>query len=344
MNILRIIFNSLTGKPKIRLRPYLSYGSKSHLYLLGRALDDDALKIKQRQSFWYTLRNTYKQFDVVEIAGAKVELELPTGKCLQVQTGPQGYLVFDTALESDLLAYTDNQGWVTMQTRFAQEVKDSIISGDNRFVAQMLIPPDTARFGVISDIDDTLLHTGVTSFLKWRVLKNSLFKNAYDRIYLEGAPALYQKLHKGLSGAEQNPLFYLSNSPWNLYEYLRLFLSVNKFPKGPILLRHFRTPFDRTTRPEKPHKQREILNLLQSYPKLKFVLIGDSGEHDPAIYTEIAERFPDRILAIYLRSVKHRRKMERVEGLINEFKTVPVVSVKHSEEAIEHARKLGLIT
>lgn len=344
MNILRVIFNSLTGKPKVRLSPYLSYGSEFHLHLLGRALDDDALKIKERQSFWYTLKNTYKQFDVDEIAGAKVELELPSGTNLQAQTGAQGYLIFDMTLESSLSAYTDSHGWVTMQTRFLEEVKDSTISGDNRFEAQMLIPPNTAKFGVISDIDDTLLHTGVTSFLKWRVLKNSLFKNAYDRIYLEGAPALYQKLHKGRSGVEQNPLFYLSNSPWNLYEYLRLFLSVNNFPKGPILLRHFRTPFDRSTRPEKPHKQREILNLLQSYPDLNFVLIGDSGEHDPAIYTEIAERFPDRILAIYLRSVKHRRKMERVEGLISEFKTVPVVSVKHSDQAIEHARELGLIS
>lgn len=323
---------------------YLSYGNQTHLYLLGRALDDDALTIKQHQSIWYTLKNTYKQFDVDEIAGAKVELELPDGRCLQSQTGPQGYLIFDMALESNLLSYADSHGWVTMQTRFAQEVKDSIISEDNRFEAQMLIPPSTAKFGVISDIDDTLLHTGVTSFLKWRVLKNSLFKNAYDRIYLEGAPKLYQKLHKGVDGVQQNPFFYLSNSPWNLYEYLRLFLSINNFPKGPILLRHFRTPFDRSTRPEKPHKQREILNLLQSYPSLKFVLIGDSGEHDPAIYTEIAERFPDRILAIYLRSVKHRRRMQRVQGLIDEFKTVPVVSVKHSDQVIEHARKLGLIS
>ena len=343
MNIFRVIFNSLGGKPKVRLAPYLSYGTYKRLHLLGRALDDDELKIKEEQSLWYTLKNTYKQFDADEIANAKVELELPDGKLLHTQTGSRGYFIFDADIESDLKPYTDEFGWVHMQTRFAEEVKDSIIGGDNQYEAQMLIPPATARFGVISDIDDTLLHTGVTSFLKWRVLKNSLFKNAYDRIYLEGAPNLYQSLHKGVSGEDQNPMFYLSNSPWNLYEYLRLFLSVNNFPKGPILLRHFRTPFDRSTRPEKPHKQREILNLLQSYPDMKFILIGDSGEHDPAIYTEIAERFPDRILAIYLRSVKHRRRMQRVEGLINEFKTVPVLSVNHSDQAIEHARQLGLI-
>jgi|SRR5690554_1769706 len=343
MNIFRSIFNSLTGIPKVRLVPYLGYGTANRLHLLGRALDDDALNIQQEQSFWQTLVNTYKQFDTDEIAGAKVELTLPSGAKLQVLTGPKGYFVFDGEQEESLLPFVDGQGWMPLKTRFAEEPKDSVISGGNFYEGEMLIPPSSSKFGIISDIDDTILHTGVTSFLKWRVLKNSLFKNAYDRISLEASPQLYQSLHQGVSGREQNPFFYLSNSPWNLYEYLRLFLMVNGFPKGPILLRHFRTPFDRSARPEKPHKQREILNLLQTYPHLKFVLIGDSGEHDPAIYTEIAERFPDRILAIYLRSVKHRRRMRRVQGLIEQFKTVPVVSVKHSKEAMAHARELGLI-
>ena len=235
------------------------------------------------------------------------------------------------------------EGWLPLKVKFAQQIPNSTISSNNEFPAELLIPPVTAEFGVISDIDDTIMHTGVTSFLKWRVVRNSLFKNAYDRISLEGSPQFYKTLHMGKEGYGKNPVFYLSNSPWNLYEYLKLFLEINDFPKGPILLRDFRTPFDKTLKPEKPHKQKEILNILKTYPDLKFILIGDSGEHDPRIYTDIAVQFPDRILAIYLRSVKHKRRMRRVQSIVDNFKTVPVLSVNVSKEAEDHARANGFI-
>lgn len=343
MNLFRRLFKSILAKPIVRLATYRSYGTRSHLYLLGRALDDDKLEIKEEQSFFYTLRNTYKQFDTDEIANVDILAELPDSSRLMARTNAEGYFLFNKTTSMDLKAYADEEGWLPIKLAFAGPVKNAIISANNSFPAELLIPPVTAEFGVISDIDDTILHTGVTSFLKWRVVKNSLFRNAYERISLEGAPDFYKALHLGKKGQGQNPIFYLSNSPWNLYEYLKLFLEINGFPKGPILLRDFRTPFDGTLKPEKPHKQKEIINILKTYPNMKFILIGDSGEHDPRIYTDIAVQFPDRILAIYLRSVKHRRRMERVQSIVDNFKTVPVLSVQKSEEAVEHARMNGFI-
>ena len=122
-----------------------------------------------------------------------------------------------------------------------------------------------------------------------------------------------------------------------------MFLRQNNFPKGPILLRSMSNMLKRKTQNEKPQKQKEILNLLKTYPELPFILIGDSGEHDPDIYIEIAEEFPDRILAIYLRSVKHKKKMNRVRGLIENYKTTEVLMVESSQQAIEHARLHGFI-
>lgn len=333
----------LTAKAEVRLATYFSYGTASHLYLLGRALDDDRLKMFEDQSLFYTLKNTYKQFDSDEIAGAEVVLRLPDQTGITTVTNEEGYFLFDKSAPIDLKKFADEEGWVPLSVSFGKEMKNKIITNDNDFKAEMLIPPVSSRFGIISDIDDTILHTGVTSFLKWRVLHNSLFKNAHDRISLEGSPEFYRDLHEGRSGKDQNPIFYLSNSPWNLYDYLKLFLEINDFPKGPILLRDFRTPFDKTLKPEKPHKQREIINILKTYPHLKFILIGDSGEHDPAIYTDIAAQFSDRILAIYLRSVKHRRKMKRVRSVVEKFNTVPVLLVKTSKEAEAHARENGFL-
>lgn len=342
-HIFQKLKDHLTAKPEVKLATYYSYGTPSHLYLLGRALDDDNLEMLKDQSFFRTLKNTYKQFDSHEITEAEVVLKLPNDTLLTTRTNKEGYFLFDRTTSINLKQYSNDEGWVPLKLAFANQIKNSVITQNNDFTAELLIPPLRAQFGVISDIDDTILHTGVTSFLKWRVLHNSLFRNAHDRLSLEGSPKFYQDLHLGKNGNEQNPIFYLSNSPWNLYEYLKLFLEVNDFPKGPILLRDFRTPFDRTLKPEKPHKQKEIVNILKTYPHLNFILIGDSGEHDPAIYTDIAAQYPDRILAIYLRSVKHRRRMEQVKSIVDNFETVPVLSVATSKEAEEHAREQGFI-
>lgn len=342
-NIFRKFVKSVTDKQDVRIATYRSYGTAEHLYVLGRALDDDKLNMEEDQSFRRTLVNTYKQFDTDEIPNAEVALQLPNGTVLTSTTNLEGYVLFDKTSSLDLSKYADEEGWVPLRLSFVNEIKNSRISSGNKFEAELLIPPVTAKFGVISDIDDTILETGVTSFLKWRVLKNSLFKNAHNRISLEGSPQFYRDLHAGKSGKEQNPIFYLSNSPWNLYQYLKLFLEINDFPKGPILLRDFRTPFDKTLRPEKPHKQKEIVNILKHYPHLNFILIGDSGEHDPTIYTDIAAQYPDRILAIYLRSVNHKKKMKKVQSIVDNFKTVPVLSVETSKEAEEHAREKGFI-
>lgn len=343
MKFLSRLKNHLTAKPEVKLATYRSYGTSSHLYVLGRAIDDDKLKMHEDQSFFRTLSNTYKQFDSYEIANADIAMELPNGTVLETKTNAEGYFLYDKTISVNLSEFADDGGWIKLKVYFVNEVTNSIITHGNEFEAELLIPPKKAAFGVISDIDDTILHTGVTSFLKWRLIKNSLFKNAHNRISLEGSPKFYRDLHNGKKGNEQNPIIYLSNSPWNLYEYLKLFLEINDFPKGPILLRDFRTPFDKTLRPEKPHKQKEIVNILKTYPNLNFILIGDSGEHDPAIYTEIAAQYPDRIPAIYLRSVNHKRQMRRVRSIVDNFTTVPVLMVETSEQAEKHARNMGFI-
>ena len=91
-------------------------------------------------------------------------------------------------------------------------------------------------------------------------------------------------------------------------------------------------------------KGSKIINILKSYPHLKFILIGDSGEHDASIYTDIAAQFPNRILCIYLRSVQHKKQMQRVKGIIDNFETTPVLMVNTSEEAVQHARENGYIS
>lgn len=332
---------SIFKKDPLQIIVFSSYGTNSHFYARGRALEDESINLEANNT-WQLIVNSWKRFATDEIKHVALDLKLPNNKILKAKTDHKGYFKIEADFE-DLKTLTNAEGWLSYELSFKDTNVKYTIQNKNRFPGELLIPSSQAQFGVASDIDDTILHTGVVSLLKWRLIYNSIFKSAISRIPLEGSVELFHKLHRGVSGNNANPIFYVSHSPWNLYRYLELFLKQNKFPKGPILLRSVSQALKKKQQDEKPQKQNEIINLLKTYPHLPFILIGDSGEHDPDIYMEIAEAFPNRILAIYLRSVKHKKKMLRVRGLVENYKTTPLLLVENSQQAIEHARKNGFI-
>lgn len=332
-------------KDPLHIVPFRSYGTSNHLYAKGRALEDEGIDLTKK-GFFKMLWIAYKRFGTDLVKNTPLLLTLSDGRKIETKTSDQGYYLVNETVDN-LAHLVDEDGVLKYDVSFLEPISGRRIQKNNAFNGEILVPYQSAKFGVISDIDDTIVHTGLTSRLKLQVVKNTIFKRAEKRIPLEGAPEFYTKLHKGKSGKDCNPIFYVSHGPWNLYEYLDLFLKANNFPKGPILLRDFVNPFRTIFQPrekgEKPEKQKEILNILKTYPELPFILIGDSGEHDPDIYIEIAEAHPERILAIYMRSVNHRRKMIRVKGLFKEYETVPVLLVEDSKAAVQHARKMGFI-
>lgn len=328
-------------KDPIQIVTFRSYGTANHLYAKGRSIQDEDIDLNQTGLF-NLLRNSWKRFITDKVTNAKLTLTLPDNRTISTVTDSQGYFLIDETIEN-LLPLTDEEGWMQFSISFTENKSGRKIQQENKFKGEILIPKNTAKYGVISDIDDTILHTGLTSRLKWAVIKNTFFKSADKRIPLKGAADFYQKLHDGKSGNDCNPIFYVSHSPWNLYNYLEVFLEVNNFHKGPILLRDFVNPFAKKYKAEKPQKQTEIINILKTYPKLPFILIGDSGQHDPDIYQEITESYPGRILAIYLRDVNRRKKMERVKNLYKNYTRVPVLLVDDTEAAINHAKDQGFI-
>ena len=329
-------------KKALRINTYLGYGTNTLFRATGRALEDENIDFSTNQRISKTLRNIYRQFESDEVRNVSIIITLPDGTVFETKTDHEGYYNFTIDISS-CTDHQDENGWFSYKVSYkSDEIRKEIID-DNEFPSQMLIPSTKAEFGIISDIDDTIIHTGVASFFKWRVIANTIFKNFDKRQAIEGTVKFYKKLQEGTNTTPENPFFYVSNSPWNLYDYLSAFFKKNNFPKGPILLRDFRTPFDKTPKPKIPHKKSEILNLLQTYPKMKFVLIGDCGEKDAYIYRKMAEDFPGRILAIYLRSVNHRRKEKRIQNMMSTFTSCPVLLVRTSDEALDHAKKIGLI-
>lgn len=196
--------------------------------------------------------------------------------------------------------------------------------------AHCLIPPPGAAFGVISDMDDTVLQSNVASFL--RAARLVLLENAHTRMPFHGVGAFYRALQAGTRLTGPNPIFYVSKSPWNLYDVIVQFLERQDIPLGPVLLRDWDLVPEQWARPgtarpasgtergvaaervtragvrggaptSKAFKTREIEEIFQTYPSLPFILVGDTTQKDPEIYREIIRAFPGRVLAVYIRNV-----------------------------------------
>ncbi|UZO81064.1 DUF2183 domain-containing protein [Aquimarina sp. ERC-38] len=329
-------------KKPYRINTYLSYGTLQHFRAQGRALEYQGVNFEGNTNVWQTLKNIYKQFESDEIRNTALEIKLSNGTSFETTTDKEGYFKIDEVLQEPYLL-TDQDDWLPYTVSFKNTTDHKIID-HNIFKGKMLLPERNASYGIISDIDDTILHTGVASVFKWRLVANTFFKNFDRRMPLEGTSEFYKKLHSGKKGDVLNPIFYVSNSPWNLHDYLAAFLSKNQFPEGPILLRDFRNPFEAKPKKQLPHKEAEISTILESYPELKFILIGDSGEKDADIYIKTAKKFPGRILAIYVRNVNHLKRDSRITELLDTFNEIPTLLVKTSQQAEEHAKKHGFIS
>jgi len=167
-----------------------------------------------------------------------------------------------------------------------------------------VVQPDPAsQVAVITDIDDTILRTGMTEGL--RSISRTLLRDAHGRKPVPGMPSLYRGLARGTGSRPESTFFYVSSSPWNLYEMLVQFLQLRGFPRGPLFLtdwRPSRSPLNQAK--ENPgHKRARIRRLIDAYPELSFVMVGDNGERDPQIYQEFLRSDRERFKVALVRDV-----------------------------------------
>ena len=286
--------------------PYIGYGTADKFTLSGRVLEDKgAIAASGADSRWENLRNMYRRFATDEIAGARVLARFQTVET-EVVADSEGY--FNVEL---------NTGDAFGGDAPFREVELELLepTGENgrpaHAVGRVLVPPATAKFGVISDLDDTVIVTNVTNRLKMFLTVALL--NEHTRLPFKGVAAFYRALQSGAAGAENNPIFYVSSSPWNLYSPLAEFLRIHKIPLGALFLKDFGNQTVFAANDHQSHKLNSIETILDTYPHLPFVLIGDSGEQDPEIYREVVRKYPERIRAVYIRSID--TKAERVAAI-----------------------------
>lgn len=322
-------------KDPVIIMPYGGYANGSKLYAQARVLEDEGIIHSVKDSRLRNLYHAFKRFESDEVPGVPVRASWGTDEKVLV-SDHEGYIHLEGSHAFKEVG--QDISWLPLQFRLMQE--NEMVYKAN---SQVMLPASNARFGIISDIDDTILHTGVNSLLKWRLIVNSLLTHSHDRIPLDGAPEFYQLLHKGRKGDPRNPIFYLSNSPWNIFDYVEEFLMKNDFPKGTLIMRDIGLEHFGKKEFTKKNKYRKIVHILETYPNLPFVLIGDAGEMDTDIYLHIARQFPGQVHWIYIRAVKKRSKVRRVQSLIEQQSDAEVILLEHSSDGIAHARENGII-
>lgn len=322
--------------------PFVGHGTPERVRIRGRVIlgppaaaaqglvgpDAPPGGAAERRSRWAVLRASLSRFLTVEVPGAVVTIR--TGVTTTAYTDREGYL--DAPVDRPGLG----PGWHEVELALAQAPPVS---------APLLVVDPRARLAVVSDVDDTIIETGLTRGLEF--LRATLLTDVGERTPLPGASALYRALVEVPHGPGR-PIFYVSTSPWNLHEKLLEFIALRGFPPGPLLLTDWGPGHGNLFRiGAREHKLGLIRGLLVEHPHLDLVLIGDTGQLDPEIYAAVAHESPGRIRAVYVRCTvpADPRRADEVDALAARVAGagVSMLAVEDSLQIAAHAVSIGLL-
>lgn len=338
-HVTRRVEQRLFAHDHLTIHPYRSYGNDKIMHLRGRVLEDEGiLEARATDSIYTNLRNMIRRIESDEIAN--VGLRFTYGDySTQTLTDEEGY--YDMMFEVPTPELNTNAAGVKIEVTAVPEGYEHRLG----HVAnqEVVLPTDKTDFGVISDIDDTIMRTGATRI--YRMAYNTFLKNDQTRSPLEGAAEFYQQLKGGQDGTRDNMFFYVSSSPWNIYDFLVQFMRNHDFPVGPLLLKDYGFSETQTGFTDHlGHKYREISRILQTYPDMEFILVGDSGQKDPFIYQKIVEDFPGRIMAVLIHSAHRKRHSNKVKAAIEAIhERVPTLLLDDVAPARDLAEGLGWV-
>lgn len=322
-------------EPEAVVKVYHGYGHTKNLVVYGHVL-----KGRFSPQSHYTNNavvnffNLIKLFFITPLPEVKIKLQWQD-QIFYTTTETDGFFKFEWQSKKEVLA-----GWHDIRVDLMNDKEKITASGEGK-----IFVPHSTQYGFISDIDDTVLisHSGTTGKKLWSMLT----KNPRSRKTFADVVNYYQVLSTAHTEANiPNPFFYVSSSEWNLYDYLNEFFKFNQLPKGAFLLNEIKKLHQLLKVGNTKHqgKFNRIERVLQVFPKQQFVLLGDNSQKDPNIYKQIADKYPDQIFAIYIRDISSKKKhltKQILESLQN--KSIYTLQYKHTNEAKEHSRSVGLL-
>ncbi|HEY7472884.1 MAG TPA: phosphatase domain-containing protein [Gemmatimonadota bacterium] len=316
---------------------YRSYGTRDRVFVRGRVLaDPGVVRARPEDRRLRNLRRTWRRMRSREVPHARVMIRFQ-GAETEAVANAEGHI--HTWVVPDAPPPPDRL-WHGVEI----EVVHPPSAGPGRGATGILVPGPAARFGVVSDIDDTVIQADVARLAS--MVADVAFGSAHTRAPFPGVGAFFRALHAG-TGPDPNPVFYVSNGPWNLYDVFEHFLELRGIPPGPVELRDWGAPWREVRRIGRyEHKLESIRRIFRTLPDLPLMLIGDSGEDDPEIYRDLVHEFPSRVPAVYIRDVS-RDPLRRSEiiRLADEVSAAgsALVLARDTLAAARHAAEHGWI-
>ncbi|AKK02001.1 App1 family protein [Corynebacterium epidermidicanis] len=256
---------------------YFGFGDTSKVRVLGRVLmePDHAPQNEAQRGF--------RQFFTTQVGHEPVVVRAGDRE-VETRTNDNGYL--DILIRDHHLT----PGW--------HEVHIDVPAGRPATAEVLILEPGT-EVGLVSDIDDTVMVTMLPRAMI--AAYNSWFLHTDARKPVPGMADFYQSLRQTY-GAEL-PVFYLSTGAWNTFPALVNFMQRFGFPKGPMLLTDWGPTPTGLFRNGQSHKMVQLRNLIIDFPDIKWILVGDDGQHDPLTYGNISSEHPSRVLGVAIREL-----------------------------------------
>jgi phosphatidate phosphatase APP1 len=257
--------------------------------IAGRALEKHTFQKETEKDNWFqNLWRKAKRFNNREIKKEPVTAVI--GEKTYVVTGDkEGYFNFDIQTKKALRpGYQKIKLQLPGNPSFSQ--CNAAIFGNKKYV------------GIISDVDDTVIVSHVTK--KMKLLANTFFKNYKQRKAVPGMAERFRKILGQNPSHAPSALFFLSGSPNQLSAGIEKFLAYHHFPKHILLTKKIHGKASVSLFEQFHYKTKKIETLIKMYPKMKWVLFGDSGENDKEVYAYIRKKYPDKVKDIFIRDVK----------------------------------------
>ena len=318
---------------------YRGYVAEGVAKVRVRVIEAPELPGDSRIPYWDTMQSNLRRHGALSIVGVEVELRIGKFSAKEV-TDARGYANFSIPVPRLRAGWHD-----------AFAVTTPIEDGESASgTGRVIKPAAKAPFAVISDIDDTILVSGLTEGLT--AVKQALLRDANTRSAVRGMSSLYRGIARGVagSGGARKPepaFFYVSTGSWAFYEMLQQFIQLRAFPQGPMFLTDWGPTERYLRRSGAEHKRVAIRRLFESYPDTSFVLIGDSGQRDPLTYEEMAREFPGRVKLILIRQVgpasddRNKELSKKATALRGEG--IPLYLVKDAGRAADLAHALDMV-
>ena len=303
-----------------------------------RVTETPELPGDSRIPYWEVAQSNLQRHAALRIVGAEVELRVGEHSAREV-TDSHGFANFSLPVPN-LRA-----GWHDAHAGTTPIEGGESASGTGRVVKPSLKAP----FLVISDIDDTILLTGLTEGAA--MVARTVLREASERAAIAGMSALYRGLARGIPTRAGNrrpepTFFYVSTGSWSFYPTLQEFVQLRGFPVGPMFLTDWGPTERYLRRSGAEHKRTAIRRLFLAYPRMRFVLIGDSGQRDALTYEEMAREFPGRVTLIVIRQVgdddEDRNSALRAHAEQLRAQGIPLHLVSDPSAAARIAHDLGL--